>query len=382
MHKSVRIKSMNQVNKMKEVMKKILHIAKSITAASMLLFLLGSCYVNIQGDDLVRIIPLSGYWKFSVGDNMKWARPNYDDSKWDEIHVPGRWEESGYDGYNGYAWYRKKFNVDDMEISPESNLYLVFGRIDDADEVYLNGKLIAGSGKMPPDYVSAYSDRRKYLVPANLLIQGGENTLAVRVYDSYLEGGIVSGPVGFYLDDNNQYLEQDLSGEWKFHPGDNKQWRKPGYKDNLWDTLNVPADWESQGYPQYDGYAWYRKSFTLNRDLRKEELYLSLGKIDDYDYVYLNGELIGSVFQLDHDGEYSREGMEYRARRIYAIPEDLLKTRDRNVLAIRVYDGQSRGGIYEGPIGIMTAKEMKEYVHRHHSNQPFWDFIIDEFFND
>ena len=35
-----------------------------------------------------RIVNLRGVWKFNIGDNMKWADPNYDDSDWEDIYVP------------------------------------------------------------------------------------------------------------------------------------------------------------------------------------------------------------------------------------------------------------------------------------------------------
>ena len=350
-------------------------------------FILGSIFLipllmssELKAEDLHKIVQLSGTWRFSIGDRSSWAGANFNDSEWDEIQVPGQWENYGYNDYNGYAWYRKRFKMPDY--SYESPIYLVIGRIDDTDEIYLNGKRLAGSGKFPPDYVTAYNLRRKYLVPREYLNFNGVNTIAVRVYDSYREGGIINGPVGLYTDEDYAFLDYDLSGKWKFHLGDNKQWKTSNYNDEIWDQISVPYEWEQQGYANYDGYAWYRKDFTVPQNLRKEELYLILGKIDDYDYVYLNGELIGSVFDLDKDGEYKRHGYEYNARRIYRIPAKVLNTNGNNVLAIRVFDGQIRGGIYEGPIGLMTEENVRLYKKRHYSNQNFWDFFIDQFIID
>ncbi len=34
---------------------------------------------------------------------------DFDDSKWDKITVPSSWENQGFRGYNGYAWYRVSF---------------------------------------------------------------------------------------------------------------------------------------------------------------------------------------------------------------------------------------------------------------------------------
>ena len=351
-----------------------------VTILSVFILLVIFSSQQALAEDLRKVIFLTGSWKFTIGDDTEWADPDFNDSGWDDIWVPEKWENNGYSDYNGYAWYRKNFTVRD--VPEDTPIYLVFGRIDDVDEVYLNGEKIGISGSFPPDYQSAYNKKRKYRIPLNYLNIGGENTLAVRVYDSYLEGGIIYGPVGIYTDEDDNLLDLDLSGKWSFHLGDNKQWKNTSYNDELWRKINVPAEWEFEGYDNYDGYAWYRTTFRLPSDLKNETLYLVLGKIDDYDYVYINGKLIGSVFDLEKDGEFKRKGYEYNARRAYEIPENVLNPNGENVIAVRVYDGQIRGGIYEGPIGLMTESNYRLYRRKHYESQSFWDFILEEFILD
>ena len=140
-----------------------------------------------------------------------------------------------------------------------------------------------------------------------------------------------------------------------------------------------PRNGKTEGYDDYDGYAWYRVKFKLPQNFSTGEYYLSLGKIDDIDDVYLNGKYIGSVYDLKKDGDYKRTGWEYNARRIYKIPEDLLNRDGMNIIAIRVYDGQLGGGIYEGPVGIMSAENYKRYRNKYYTNQSFWDYWYDKF---
>ncbi len=328
-----------------------------------------------HAEDFRKVVQLTGYWKFSVGDYEAWSDPNYDDSGWDEIRVPGKWEDQGYQDYNGYAWYRKKFKM--YDISASTPIYLYLGRIDDADEVYLNGKLLGRSGSFPPQYITAYNQERKYYIPREYLNFNGVNTIAVRIYDEFREGGIIDNPAGIYVDESYRDLDLIFPGRWKFHLGDNSQWKSPSYDDSSWELINVPSAWEQEGYPGYDGYAWYRLNFSIPAELRNEKLYVVLGKIDDEDHVYLNGHLIGSVFDLPKDGDYRRKGYEYNARRVYAIPADLIRKNGENVLAVRVYDGQIRGGIYEGPLGLMTYESYRSYQRKHQSSQPFIDYLID-----
>jgi sialate O-acetylesterase len=331
---------------------------------------------QVQAEDLRKIISLSGNWRFSIGDDVQWANPSYDDSKWDQISVPARWEDQGYNDYNGYAWYRKSFKLG--SIQSNTIIYLMLGNIDDAEVVYINGKVLGKSGGFPPNFVTAYNKNRKYIIPAGYLKENAENLIAVRVYDSYLEGGIVNGPTGIYTDADNELLTLNLSGRWKFHMGDEKDWKSVDFNDDGWKTIHVPSEWENQGY-DYDGYAWYRFEFRLPQGFPSGEQYLSLGKIDDVDDVYLNGKHIGSVYDLKKDNEYRRSGWEYNARRVYKIPADLLSRTVANTIAIRVYDGQLRGGIYEGPVGIMSAENVRRYRNKYYTSQSFWDYLYDVF---
>ena len=103
-----------------------------------------------------------------------------------------------------------------------------------------------------------------------------------------------------------------------------------------------------------------------------------LGKIDDVDETYLNGELIGKTGRMRKDGSISSNN-DYIKIRGYTIPRSLLREKT-NVLAVRVYDGFKDGGIYEGPVGIVTEKE---FDHWDRTNDRWWnsdDNPIDWFF--
>ncbi|MBI5660796.1 MAG: beta galactosidase jelly roll domain-containing protein [Ignavibacterium album] len=309
------------------------------------------------------IINLKGQWKFSLGDSPEWNQIDYDDSRWEKINVPSSWENQGFHGYDGFAWYRKEFVVD-KNLSNE-NLYLILGFIDDVDQTYLNGKLIGLSGGFPPDYNTAFNSYRKYKIP-NDLLKKGKNVIAVRVFDNELEGGIMSGEPGIYSVLNELNPDLSLEGIWKFKIGDDKIRSEVDYDDNDWDSLFVPAHWEMQGYRDYNGFAWYRKKFFISKDLSKERLILILGKIDDIDQAFINGIQIGSTglwnfSKVPHDFNSRNE---WDQKRIYSIPEKILNFNGENIIAVRVYDGFQDGGIYQGPVGIITQKRFREFSAR------------------
>jgi hypothetical protein len=319
---------------------------------------------------------LQGYWKFNLGDNMKFAKPEYDDSDWEKIYVPDAWEDDGFRNYNGYAWYRKTVEID---AENDDVLYLELGSIDDVDEVYFNGHLIGATGGFPPDYFTAYNYHRRYLLPIEHINKNGKNVIAVRVYDEGGPGGILGTPVGIYHYPNYSQNSLNLFGKWKFHLFDNKEWANTNFDDSSWEDIMVPGGWDDQGFRNYDGFAWYRKTFKLPNNFNVEDLMLLMGKIDDMDEVYVNGKLIGSTGNINRKWASNNE---YNRYRNYSIPDDLLRPGKENIIAVRVYDQQQRGGIYEGPITIIPRQEYKQFWRKYRGeNFEFHDWVAHYFFD-
>lgn len=322
-----------------------------------------------------RVVNLRGYWKFSIGDDMNWLKPEYDDKHWEEIKAPSAWEDQGYYGYDGYAWYRKHFKV--YSSSKGKYLMLRMGRIDDVDQVYVNGHLVGASGTFPPDYRTAYNAWREYYLPEKYLNIDKDNVVAVRVYDSELSGGILEGDLGIFTVEGGMMLDLDLAGEWKFKTGDDKKWIDPKFDDEKWNSIPVPTNWETQGYENYDGFAWYRSKFTVDSQLAADKLVLVLGKIDDIDEAYLNGKLIGSTGNMNRTPIKFDTRSEWQQFRGYFIPDGLIVPNKENVIAVRVYDGYLNGGISQGPIGLMQqSKYTKFWRELKHSKKNFWQWLL------
>ena len=72
-----------------------------ISSRVMLASLLLVCIVLpvSAADDWKSVLDLRGKWKFELGDKEEYASPGFDDSKWEEIFVPAKWEDEGYAGY-------------------------------------------------------------------------------------------------------------------------------------------------------------------------------------------------------------------------------------------------------------------------------------------
>jgi hypothetical protein len=333
---------------------------RTLVIASLICLFAQSEHVSAGRGNLSLLQSLKGAWAFSIGINNEWISPKFNDSGWETIKVPDAWEDQGFNGYNGYAFYRKKIAI--PSVHKGRMLYLYMGYIDDVDEVYLNGHKIGSTGNFPPNYVTAYNAERNYYIPEQYINFDGSNLIAVKVYDSQQEGGIVSGEIGLYGGKTALKFDLNLQTTWKFKTGDDLMRKEVDFDDKLWDEIFVPAKWEDQGYRDYDGYAWYRKSFIYQETGVDEKLVILLGKIDDIDQVYINGTLVGStgIFPSKHNSG-GNSGQEYNSLRGYYLPAGLLKKDQKNVIAVRVLDTGGAGGIYEGPVGFITQTKYIEY---------------------
>lgn len=124
-----------------------------------------------------------------------------------------------------------------------------------------------------------------------------------------------------------------------------------------WANIPVPADWETVGYYDMDGVAWYRTHFTLTAAQAAQGVTLGLGKIDDSDDSYVNGHLIGHTRNL------------WKRTRIYKVSPNVLHA-GRNTIAVRVHDLMAGGGIH----GAAKNLYVEFASGRRHSLAGTWKF--------
>lgn len=161
---------------------------------------------------------------------------------------------------------------------------------------------------------------------------------------------------------------------WKFTPGDNQAYAKADYDDSKWKSIKVNKSWEDQGYSDLDGFAWYRVSIFIPSSLKeksylKDTLEIHLGKIDDFDESFINGQILGIngknvPVDKNIDTIYYAQNMTYwDLERVYKLPvnDPRIKWDAENVFAIRVYDRGGLGGCYSGDQSISMAKQ-SEYL--------------------
>jgi alpha-L-fucosidase 2 len=100
-----------------------------------------------------------------------------------------------------------------------------------------------------------------------------------------------------------------------------------------WKPLAIPTPngWESAGLEGLDGAVWLKTTFDLPATWAGKDLTLSLGRIRDVDFTYVNGQLIGTD-----------EGISKKRR--YRVPAAALRP-GRNEVAIQVLNYFDKGGL-------------------------------------
>jgi len=96
-----------------------------------------------------------------------------------------------------------------------------------------------------------------------------------------------------------------------------------GVSPEGWSEISVPGFIEQQGHTG-DGLFWFRKTVQIPSSWAGKELVLDLEAIDDHDYTYFNGVLVGHT-----------EGCNYK--RAYKVPSSAVKAGEAEIL-IRVVD--------------------------------------------
>jgi len=82
------------------------------------------------------------YDEFDIGTRNKWATPEFDDSTWKTVQIPGGFTELGVPDSPALAWFRKEIVLPDP--LPAGRAMLHLGIIERMDTVYINGKEVGG----------------------------------------------------------------------------------------------------------------------------------------------------------------------------------------------------------------------------------------------
>ncbi|OJV07957.1 MAG: hypothetical protein BGO12_11985 [Verrucomicrobia bacterium 61-8] len=126
--------------------------------------------------------------------------------------------------------------------------------------------------------------------------------------------------------------------------GIERGWHLPGAADSDWQSIHLPATWQSAGHPN-TGVFWFRRTVEIPAFWLGRELVLNLGAADKQDITYVNGLEVGRTGK-------DREDAYWNQPRIYTVPAALVDGPTLNI-AVRVYSFVYDGGL-TGPAAVMN----------------------------
>ena len=142
--------------------------------------------------------------------------------------------------------------------------------------------------------------------------------------------------------------------------GLDEKWMMPDTDYSSWKTMELPTCWENAGFPNLDGVVWFSYEFNISSEEIDDKASLNLGKIDDSDITWVNGQKVGEL----------KWG--YDVERIYTIQEGILKP-GKNNITIRVDDPRGLGG-FSSP----TEKFFLKLGQKEIQLEGEWKFNIDK----
>lgn len=123
-----------------------------------------------------------------------------------------------------------------------------------------------------------------------------------------------------------------------------QQWSQSDINDADWDQMVIPGFWNKQPIGNVNGVVWFRKEIEVPKRMVGRSAKLVMGRIVDQDFVYVNGEMIGTT------------GYQYPPRR-YELKSTILKE-GKNIISIRVINNSGNGGfVLDKPYYIVVGKD-------------------------
>ncbi len=110
-----------------------------------------------------------------------------------------------------------------------------------------------------------------------------------------------------------------------------QQWYNKDYDTKSWKNIELPVYWKKAKVEPNDGIIWVTREFTLTeRDLTEDELTLSIGRVDNEDITYINGNKVAESTNKDLE-------------RVYNVAKENF-TPGKNIITIRVKNSGDVGG--------------------------------------
>ncbi len=143
------------------------------------------------------------YDQYDIGLRGNWAAPDFDDSAWKPVAIPGGFSELGVPETPAVAWFRREIVLPDP--LPAGYALLFLGSIERMDTAYINGTEVGASAWV--------ENPRVYFIRDGVL-KPRKNLVAIRVFKTKPQGGFLAKPedLRLMLGDKTSI---PLAGQWK-----------------------------------------------------------------------------------------------------------------------------------------------------------------------
>ena len=265
----------------------------------------------------------------------------------------------------------KNFIIND---TIEDYYFIAKNGISDRVVIKFNGALLQNTNNQKDfneirgsrHYTGRFSE---FIIPKSIIING-VNTVQIFVLKTSLSP-IFHGDI--YLKKNDSELkdleskEINLNGDWTYtvysenlsnfktggldanvtsvfpnYDFNEEKFASSSFDDNDWSTTDFPNSFALIfSRQQIDGAVWFRKKINFTEKPKEDYLFEVLDGIDDVDFLYVNGQLVGSTNC-------------YNCPRRYKIPKEYMQK--ENIFTLLIIDNYGLGGL-TGPIKIKTSKQ-------------------------
>ena len=156
----------------------------------------------------------------------------------------------------------------------------------------------------------------------------------------------------------DEVFSSGLGNVWKIkldpqEVGGEQKWYAKEIDDAGWADVrsDIGRGWESQGFPDQLGYAWYRQRVMVPKGMNSRKFFWMLfGAVDEDAWIYINGSRA-----FDHT--VVSTGLPPHTIWTTAFKFDarpLLKVGEENVIAVRVYNRLGMGGVWK-PVYLVAS---------------------------
>ena len=155
-----------------------------------------------------QLVELKHLWRFridpdNVGVQEGWYKPGVGERSWFWITDLVPWDNHGYRTYDGYGWYRQRFQSPSFPMNKK--VYLAFGAVAHGAEVYLNGMKVGSHNMDGWAFSKGEPWRQRFLIDVSGRLRPGKpNDVAVRVVDFGPFGGGIWKPVKLIIENEKQ----------------------------------------------------------------------------------------------------------------------------------------------------------------------------------